>query len=134
MNMNAMTTPVIRLGLESSRGGMSGSSLRRSMMTKAPISNRPAAALTRMPGECQPNPGPCTRANTMSVTPRVTLSAPGRSNLRPFSRSPSPGDHYEGKQQRRAGQGDVNEEDRFPAERLRQKTADQHTDDESCRA
>ncbi len=58
MNMNAMTTPVTRWGLASSRGGTSGSWLRRSMTANAAISSRPAAALPRKPAESQPRAGP----------------------------------------------------------------------------
>jgi hypothetical protein len=87
--MNAMRMAVVRFRLASSRGGLSGSRLRRSMAAKAPTRSSPAAAQAGIAGDIQPNPGPWTRANTTSVTPKVTLSAPGGSNPRCLSRSRS---------------------------------------------
>jgi hypothetical protein len=41
------------------------------------------------------------------------------------------GDQREREQQREAGEGDVDEEDRFPTERLREEAAEQHAEDEA---
>jgi hypothetical protein len=69
--------------------GTSGSRLRRSMTANATSESKPPAPAARMPGDPQPRLGPCTRANTISMMPSVVVSAPGRSNLRPTSSTPT---------------------------------------------
>jgi hypothetical protein len=132
-NNNAIPTAVARLRLASSRGGTSGSRLRRSMAAKAASRSRLADALTRMAGDPQPSDGPCTSANTSRVMPSVAPSAPGTSNLRPVALAVG-GDQLNGEQHRDSGQRHVDEEHRLPAERLREHAAEQHADDKAGRA
>ena len=133
MNMNAMTTPVTRFRFDSRRGGISGSALRRSITAKAAISSSPATALIRMPGESQPSPGPSTSANTIRVTPTSHAQRAGQIELAAFLAFTVGRDQYEREQQRRARQGDVDQEDGLPPEGLCQESAQQHADHEPCR-
>ena len=66
--------------------------------------------------------------------PAVAVRAPGRSNLRSRSRRAVGGDQREREQDREARQRHVDEEDRLPAERLREHAAEQHADDQAGRA
>ncbi len=104
--MNAITAAVIRLRFDSTRGGMSGSRLRRSTTAKAPISRNPAES----DGEC---------------AGQVECPVPFAGAI--------PRDDREREEQRRTGQPDVDQEHRLPAEGPREKTAEQHADDEPGR-
>ncbi|MFC7647283.1 hypothetical protein ACFQX6_47260 [Streptosporangium lutulentum] len=61
-------------------------------MVRKPASSTAARAkLARMIGEVQPDSGPWMSAKASRVTPAVTVTAPGRSKLRPRCRMPSAG-------------------------------------------
>ncbi|WP_146060403.1 hypothetical protein [Amycolatopsis sp. CA-128772] len=120
MYRNVTTTPVPRLRSRSSRGGSSGSRLRRSIAANAPSRAKPAPAPRAQPGS-----GPSTRANTTSVVPDVAVSAPAQ--VEPAAGLPRRIRRQQGERERGGGRGrrDVHEEHRRPAERLRQHATQQ---------
>src|SRR5262249_61127520 len=100
------------------------------MMANAARSARPVVALARTTGEAQPRFGPSMSANTDRVSPSVTLTAPGRSSLRPGWAPGVGGDEGEGQQHGHARQRHVDEEHGFPAECSGEDAAEQDSDEE----
>src|SRR3954451_10156947 len=82
MNRNAIAIARTRWGFATSAPGTSGSRLRRSIITKAASSEAPTSPPPTIADDPQPSVGPWTSAKTTSVTPPVTLRAPGKSKLR----------------------------------------------------